>query len=91
MARYRGRGMRSILAALLLVGCTCTGLPSGEDTEAAARGALTRNRMTDIELVRVDRNTFDFTSRQGELECEGTIVVHRAEGSVNSAIRSSCE
>lgn len=96
MARYRLGGMRSLVAPLvlagaLLSGCVCASLPSNDDTEAAARGALTRDRMTNIELVRVDQRTFDFTSTRGETQCEGTIVVNRHEGTTTSAIRSSCE
>ena len=71
MARYPGVGMRplalSITIFLSVVGCTTIAGSSPDDTRNAARGALSRDHVTDIQLTQVDERTFDFKSRATSL------------------------
>lgn len=93
MARYPRVRMRALVlsVALLAVGCTTIGGSSSEDAEAAARGALSRDHVTDITLTQVDDRTFDFTGMRDGERCVGTVVTTIRGRMRSAAIQSRCE
>lgn len=87
--------MRATLLTLaltfLLLGCTTIGAGDADVAEQAARGALERDHVSDIQLTQVDERTFDFTGTREGQRCEGTVMV-TIRGEVHSAaIQSRCE
>ena len=83
--------MRALLLASVLLLAACDTAAIGDADDAAARGALARDGVTDIALTRVDARTFDFTGTRALERCEGTVVVNRGPHTTSAAIQSRCE
>lgn len=94
MALVVGMGCALGIGAGLLGGCDAGASHASEDAdnEAAARATLERRGLTDIELERIDAQTFDFTATHEQEHCSGTVVVHPArEGMATAAMQLECE